>query len=192
MSTDQNIFILKSKNLLPQPSRRLFEPHQPNMMFPELPPGDKPLLPLAATALAGLTAGGALYITLVEAPARKALPPSQQLKHWRTTFPRAMGVFKPAGIALVPTLCATAYVTEKSAFYAAAVPFALMAPFTKLTIADINARLLGMGEDEAQAEDGKEVVELVETWRQRHAVRTCLTATGFAISLYAISTLRAD
>lgn len=159
------------------------------MMFPELPRGDHPFLPLAGTAFAGLIAGGTLYISVIEAPARKALPTSQQLAHWRTTFPRAGGFFKPAGMALVPILCATAYVTENMVFYAAAVPFGMMGPFTALTIASVNTRLLTIGEEEAAADEGKEVVQLIETWRLRHAIRSVMTSTGFLICLYGISTL---
>lgn len=144
-------------------------------------------MPLVGTGFAGLVTGGMGYISLVEAPGRSELPAADQLRQWRSTFPRAMGIFKPAGMMLVPALASVAYVAGNPFFYAAAVPFGLLGPFTAATIAPINDRLLTMSEADAASDDGAEVKQLVAQWASRHAVRSAMAFTGFAMCLVAVA-----
>ncbi|PXF48832.1 hypothetical protein BWQ96_01388 [Gracilariopsis chorda] len=132
----------------------------------------------------GLTAGGMSYITFVEAPCRAKLSAADQVLHFRTTFHRAMGVFKPAGIVLVPTLIVCARLTGKPLYYAAALPFALFAPFTALTIAPIYKQLLTCPSP-ANPKEEEDVKALVSTWAKRHAVRTFLAISGFMCTVSA-------
>lgn len=146
-----------------------------------------PLLELAPVVLAGLTAGGTLYISVIESPARLKLPPSQQLVHWRTTFPYARDVFMPAGLLLVPALCVTAHTTGKALYYTGAACFGSLMPFTALALKGINNRLLAM-RIEGEAEE-KEVVELVARWGRRHLFRGLACLGGFGVCLYAATSL---
>lgn len=147
----------------------------------------KVVLPLVATGIAGLTAGGMMYITLVEAPGRQQLSPSMQLIQWRSTFPRAKNLFMPLGLALVPTLCSAAYCTQTSLFYIAAIPFASLIPFTGLVLADINRVLEGMNENDVDKDDGRQVSLLVRRWSERHAVRSMLSMSGFSLASIALA-----
>lgn len=135
-------------------------------------------LELGVTVATGLTAGGMSYITFVEAPCRGKLSAADQVHHFRTTFNRAMAVFKPAGIVLVPSLIVCARMTGKSLYYAAALPFATLAPFTALTIAPIFKELLTCPSP-ANPKEEEDVKALVSTWAKRHAVRTFLAISGF-------------
>lgn len=145
------------------------------------------LLEAVATGAAGMVAGAMAYITVIDAPARGKLSSQDQLKHWQTAFPPAGAFFKPAGLLLVPILSATAYVTEKPAYYGGAVAFGTLAPFTVIAIAPTNKRLLSMKEPADQQEE-QEVVDLVKRWAQRHAVRVVCVTAGFGLCLYGYGT----
>lgn len=144
------------------------------------------VLPLAVTTFTGLIAGGMLCITVVEAPGRATLPAPAQLQQWRSTFPRAKSLFKTAGIALVPSLCTAAYASQHRLLYAAAAPFAMIAPFTAAFMNSTNERLLTISDADVEKDDGKEVLSLVSTWASLHSVRSALAFTGFAICIGAI------
>lgn len=139
-------------------------------------------LEVGVTALAGLTAGAMSYITLIEAPARAKLSPSEQLLHWRTTFIPAGSLFKPLGMALVPALAACAHVTGKHLYYAAALPFAGLAPFTILAISSTNQALLKSDAPASKAAEDK-ISNLVSVWATRHAVRVVMVVSGFGMAL---------
>lgn len=150
-----------------------------------LPPFSR-LAELTATACTGLTAGAMGYISIIEAPARSNLAPLEQLHHWRTSFTPAIAFFRPTGMALVPTLVACGYATSNPLYYAAALPFGLLGPFTGAAISNTNTRLLEFPLPLDKTSE-REVVMLVDKWRRRHNVRVVMAATGFATALYAVS-----
>lgn len=141
------------------------------------------LLELAPLALAGLMAGGALFISLIECPARLQLSPSEQVAHWRTTFPRAKSVFWPSGLLLVPMLCAAAHTTGNRLYYAGAACFGSLMPFTAIALMGVNRRLLTM--EVRGKEEEEEAVKFVRKWGRRHFTRTLAMLSGFGICLYA-------
>lgn len=139
-------------------------------------------LEVGVTSLAGLIAGAMSYITLIEAPARAKLSPSEQLLHWRTSFIPAAAFFKPIGMAMVPALAACAHVTGKHLYYAAAIPFGALGPFTSLAIASTNQALLESDAPASKAAEDK-ITTLVSVWATRHAVRVLMVVSGFGMAM---------
>lgn len=148
------------------------------------------VLEVAVTAVVGLTAGAMSYISILEVPICAKLSPREQLSRWRASFPSQMAFFKPAGIALVPALLCCAQVTETrlsaQLYCAAAVPFAMLAPFTILAIAPTNRALLE-SEVPSSPEAEEKVSNLVSLWGKRHAVRSVMVVSAFALAISACS-----
>ncbi|KAI0561100.1 hypothetical protein FGB62_93g032 [Gracilaria domingensis] len=146
------------------------------------------LLEVCAAIGTGFAAGGMSYITLVEAPSRSKLSPADQLQHWRTTFPSAMALFKPTNIMLVPTLIACSRLTGKSLYLGAALPFALIAPFTAVAMMPTNKKLLTCPSPVEDKEED-EVKDMIKSWARKHAVRVFLGVSGFVCTVSACALL---
>lgn len=141
-------------------------------------------LEVAVTAITGLTAGAMGYITIIDCPARAKLAPPDQLISWRAMFEPSGAFFKPMGMALVPALAVCAQVTDNKLYYVAAVPFAILGPFTALAIAPTNNTLLE-SETPASPEAGEKISSLVNGWAKLHAVRSALVLSSFAVAITA-------
>jgi hypothetical protein len=125
--------------------------------------------------LAALTfTGGALYVSLVEHPARLDCGPPMAVAEFRTSYPRAA--------ALQGSLAAIACLAGAAAWLAGA-PWGWLAagltvgsviPFTLAAVMPTNRRLL----DRALGPDVPEVRRLLRRWGWLHAVRTVLGAAG--------------
>ena len=137
---------------------------------------------LAAVALVSTTvfAAWALYITLVEHPARLASGPAAGRAQFGPSYHRAAPwQASVAAIALVSGV-AVAALTERWTWLAGAVVVGAVIPLTLVAIRPINQRLLAPG---PLADD--EVLRLLERWGRLHAVRTSLGAAGLLVFLYA-------
>jgi hypothetical protein len=123
-----------------------------------------------AAGAAALFAGGALYASLVEHPARQACGPPMAAAQFRTSHPRAARL--QGGLAVVGCLAAGgAWLTGGPLAWAAAgALLGAVVPSTLLVTAPTSRRLL----DRTLAPDAPEARRLLRHWGALHAVRTLL------------------
>jgi len=139
------------------------------------------LLATAAVLSATLFATWALYITLVEHPARldsgaeagraQFGPSYRRAAPWQASF---------AAIALASGV-AVAALTTRWAWLAGGLAVGAVIPLTLTVIAPINRRLLAAG-----PLDAGETLRLLRRWGRLHAVRTTLGAVGLLAFLWAL------
>jgi Domain of unknown function (DUF1772) len=141
------------------------------------------ILLLVATGCAGLFAGGALYVSLVEHPARVSCGPAIAVAEFGPSYRRSARL--QSGLA---TLCFLAAVSAAfrgagHGVFIAAVLIVAVIPFTLLVILPTNDRLQSPTLNPA----GPEVSSLLTRWGRLHAVRTALGLAAFLILLQAIA-----
>ena len=129
-----------------------------------------------ATVAAGLFAGAALYVTLVEHPARTGCGPMLAVAQFRKSYPRGAALQAP--LAIVGGLAAAGawLAGAGSGWLLAGLLLGALVPFTLVVILPTNRRLL----DLALEPDTPEAVRLLRRWGLLHAVRTLLSLVAFA------------
>ncbi len=134
------------------------------------------LLTIAIVAC-GLFAGAAIYINLVEHPARLSCGTQLAVREFGPSYRRA--TIQQASLAVIG--CAAGGIAgwqhADLAIVVAAVVFGLVVPFTLVVIAPTNHRLLDPGLDS----NGPEAAELLRRWGRLHAVRSVLAAAAFLL-----------
>jgi hypothetical protein len=127
----------------------------------------------------GIFAGAAIYVNLVEHPARMSCGISLAVTEWAPSYKR--------GAAMQAPLAVLGFVFALTAWFAGAglwwliggALLGLVVPFTLVVIMPTNKRLLApaldTGSDEAR--------HLLERWNRLHAVRSLLSATALVIFL---------
>jgi anthrone oxygenase-like protein len=115
-----------------------------------------------------LFAGGALYVSLVEHPARQATGPPMAVAQFRTSYPR--GARLQGGLAALGALAAAGTWLAGGWFdwVAAGALLASVIPYTLLVVFPTNRRLL----DRSLSPDAPEARRLLRLWGVLHAVRT--------------------
>ena len=133
-----------------------------------------------ATVCAGLFAGAALYITLVEQPARMSLGPAAALAEWGPSYRRATLLQAP--LALLGGLAAlSGWLGGASrGWLIGGFLLASVVPITLLVIMPTNRAL----QDPGTAPNLPRVTVLLERWGQLHAVRTLLSIAAFGIFVW--------
>ena len=132
------------------------------------------LLTLSALVVAAFFTGAAVYIIVVEQPARLTLDDRALLTQWQPAYRR--GTAMQGSIALLGTaLGLAAWWSHNSAeaLFGAAAMF-LNWPYTLLVIGPTNKRLTAITPDQA----GPESRQLIRRWASLHLVRCLLGATG--------------
>jgi hypothetical protein len=132
---------------------------------------------LLATLSAALFTGAAIYINLVEHPARMSLGTRAALAAWAPSYHRA--TFMQAPLAIVGALSAfmVAACGGGAWWLMGGLLFAAVIPFTLLVIFPTNRALL----DPAAAEDLERVGLLLRRWNWLHAVRSLLAGAALVI-----------
>lgn len=133
-----------------------------------------------ATFAAALFAGAALYINLVEHPARMGLETSIAASQWAPSYKRATWLQAP--LALLSSLAgAAAWLLGGGVLWlvAAMLVFAVV-PFTFIVIMPTNHMLLAPGRD-LRSPDTR---ALLEKWGTLHAVRTGLSLLATAMFIW--------
>jgi Anthrone oxygenase len=128
------------------------------------------LLTWVAAGAAALFAGGALYVSLVEHPARILTGPPMAVAQFRTSYPR--GARLQGGLAALGTLAAVGawLAGARIAWLGSGALLGLVVPYTLVVILPTNKRLM----DRALAPDSPEARALLRRWTALHAVRTVL------------------
>lgn len=134
---------------------------------------------LLATLCAAVFAGAAIYINVVEHPARMSLGPATALAEWRPAYRR--GALMQAPLAIVGLLTAVgAWLTGDSmAWLAGGVLLGAVVPLTLFVIAPTNKQLM----DATTDADPTRARALLERWNQLHAVRSALSVAALLIFL---------
>jgi Domain of unknown function (DUF1772) len=128
------------------------------------------VLTWVAAGAAALFAGGALYVSLVEHPARLATGPPMAVAQFRTSYPRA--AWLQGGLAALGTLAGIGAWLGGApiGWLAAGLLLGLVVPYTLVAILPTNKRLL----DRTLSPDAPEAQQLLRRWTALHAVRTLL------------------
>jgi len=137
------------------------------------------LLELIATVSAGLFAGAALYINVVEHPARLQCGTALAVAQFAPSYHRA--AVMQASLAVVGSLCAVAvWLTGASlAWLIGGIFLAAVVPFTLIVIFPTNKQLL----DPSLDKNSQLALQLLTRWGRLHAVRSVLSLIAFVVFL---------
>jgi hypothetical protein len=140
-------------------------------------------LGIVATAACGLFAGAALYISLVEHPARMSCGVDVALREWAPSYKRAAVMQAPLAV-LGSVAGVLAWIRGAGLAYLVGglLLFAVVL-FTFIVIHPTNTRLLQL---HAQGHVGN-AEELLARWSRLHAVRSVLGVVAFALMLTTIA-----
>src|SRR6202045_4254041 len=136
---------------------------------------------LLALVGAAIFAGVALYVNVVEQPARLSLDDRALLIEWKPSYRR--GAAMQAPLALVGGLLGliAGWQTSHPGFLIGAVAIIAPWPWTLVAIRPVNDTLMATEPDQA----GPQTRALVLRWGVLHAVRTALGALATAAFLWA-------
>jgi hypothetical protein len=137
------------------------------------------ILELIATLCAALFAGAAVYINLVEHPARMSLGSGAALAEWAPSYHRA--TLMQAPLALVGAIAAVAAgLTGGGVWWlTGGVLLGAVIPITLIVIFPTNRELL----DPATAGNPDRAGVLLGRWNRLHAVRTLLSTVALVLFL---------
>jgi len=137
------------------------------------------VLETIATTAAGIFAGAALYINVVEQPARLSCGIQPAITEWRPSYKR--GTWMQAPLALLGSLAALLswWRNREPAWLAGGLLLLSVIPFTLIVIFPTNKRLENQGLDLHSEEAGR----LLRRWGRLHAVRSILGTAAFMIFL---------
>ena len=137
-------------------------------------------LEFLATLSAALFAGAALYINIVEHPARMGLETRLAALQWAPSYKRATWLQAPLAIVSLISGAAVWLQGGGAGWLVAALLVGAVVPFTFAVIMPTNHKLLARGRDLSS----DETRELLVNWGQFHAVRTVLSFVGTAIYIW--------
>jgi hypothetical protein len=135
------------------------------------------ILELVALLCTGLFAGAAIYVSLVEHPARLECGPALAIAEFGPSYRR--GAVMQASLAVGGCLAAVAGWTQGSAtpVLIAGVLLGSAVPFTLIAILPTNKRLLDAGLDRGSPE----AAALLARWGRLHAVRSVVSVVAFLL-----------
>ena len=137
------------------------------------------MLLLIATAATGLFAGAAIYVSVVEHPARVSCGTELAIREFGPSYHR--GAIMQASLALAG--CGAGLVAgwqrRDWATASAALLLGSLVPFTLIAILPTNRRLL----DPTLSAHDLEARQLLARWGRLHAVRTVVSTVAFAMLL---------
>lgn len=142
------------------------------------------IISLVALLSATLFTGAALYITLVEHPARLGLDDGPLLQQWQPSYKRALPI--QSGLAVIGGVAGllAGYLTKDWRWVAGSIALLANWPFTLLAILPVNRRLMALDPHHTNFESRGMLVQ----WGKLHNVRSALGA--IAMLLFAASFAR--
>jgi hypothetical protein len=137
------------------------------------------LLKVVVLVTSGLFSGAALYLTLIEHPARMSLGASFALQEFRPSYKRAAPL--QASLAIICFLCSVAVwrLTNRWEWLAGGALVGAVVPITLVFIMPTNRLLL----DTASLPNDQTASALLTKWGRLHAIRTYLSLLGFLVLL---------
>lgn len=137
----------------------------------------------AAALLCTLFTGAAIYINLVEHPARLSCGTEAAARQWAPSYRRATIMQATLALAAAATGVATWFHGEGIAWLWGGLVILAVVPFTLVVIRPTNERLLAPGRDLASTE----TLHLLERWGRLHAIRSALGLAASLVYLYALA-----
>jgi uncharacterized membrane protein len=141
---------------------------------------------IVATFTSGIFAGAAVYINLVEQPARLSCGVQPAVTEWRPSYKR--GTLMQVPLALIGSLSAVVswWFDGGRAWLVGGLLLLLVIPFTLVVILPTNKGL------ESQELDlrSEEAHRLLRRWGRLHAVRSLLSGAAFLVFLISLIGLR--
>jgi hypothetical protein len=140
-------------------------------------------LSIAALVLATLFAGAALYISLVEHPARLGLADGPSLAQWQPSYKRALPIQSGLAIAGGAAGLIVGYLAADWRWFAGSILLLANWPFTLFIIMPVNKRLMAMQVTDAAAESRGMLVQ----WGKLHNIRSALGAATALLFAWALA-----
>jgi hypothetical protein len=139
-------------------------------------------LSIAALVFATLFAGAALYISLVEHPARLGLADGPLLAQWQPSYKRALPIQSGLAVAGGAAGLIVGYYSADWQWFAGSILLLANWPFTLFVIMPVNKCLMAMTEREAGAGSRAMLVQ----WGKLHNVRSALGAATALLFAWAL------
>jgi hypothetical protein len=135
---------------------------------------------IVATLASGIFAGAAVYINVVEQPARLSCGIELAVTEWRPSYKR--GTVMQAPLAVIGSLAALIswWFDKGLAWLIGGLLLLLIIPFTLVVIFPTNKRL----ESEELDLRSEEAGSLLRRWGRLHAIRSILSVLAFVIFLF--------
>jgi hypothetical protein len=135
-----------------------------------------------ATLACSFFAGAAVYITIVEHPARLSCGTEVAARQWAPSYKRA--TVMQVSLAVLATLAGVVrWLSGGGAqWLIGALLIVSVIPFTLLAILPTNNKLLESGRDLGS----RETRQLLEAWGRLHAVRSLLSVVATIVYMYAL------
>jgi hypothetical protein len=134
-----------------------------------------------ALVVAALFTGAALYINVVEQPARLRLGYNALLTEWKPSYKRGFAMQAPLAVIGCFLGLLAWWQTGHWLWLAGALVLVANWPYTLLVIMPVNLKLMATELSSA----GRETRDLVMHWARLHAGRTCLGAVATVVFLWA-------
>lgn len=140
-------------------------------------------LSIAALVLATLFAGAALYISLVEHPARLLLADAPLLAQWQPSYKRALPIQSGLAVGGGVAGLIIGYVSADWRWFAGSILLLANWPFTLLVIMPVNIPLMRMPVSEAGAASRAMLVR----WGKLHNIRSALGSATVLLFAWALA-----
>jgi uncharacterized membrane protein len=137
---------------------------------------------LVAVVCGGFFAGAAIYINLVEHPARMEGGPALALTEWGPSYRRATLMQAPLALLGAVAALATWGAGAGRGWLAGGVLLGSVVPFTFLGIMPTNRALLALSAEQ----DPSRAAALLARWNRLHAVRSVLSVAAFVLFVWLI------
>jgi hypothetical protein len=140
------------------------------------------IVEILATLACGIFAGAAVYVGLVEQPARLSCGVNVALTEWRPSYKR--GAAMQASLAVTGSILAfiSWWLEKDTAWLIGGVLLLAVVPFTLIVILPTNKMLESDKLDSSSAH----AEQLLRRWGRLHAVRSGLSFLAFVIFLFAL------
>ena len=143
------------------------------------------VLEVIATLCTGLFAGAAIYVNLVEHPARLETGTAVAVKEWRPSYRR--GTMMQASLAVAASVASVgAWLQGRGTLVLiAGVLIGLVVPFTLIVIFPTNKQL----SDSSLDVESTKAAGLLDKWNRLHAVRSAVALCALVILLLHLGAL---